>query len=329
MNVLVVDDSLAIAALLCDQLETLGHQVHTAINGALGVERFRSVNPDLVLMDLEMPVMDGLEATRQIRATEAQQRWAWTPVVFLTASSSETNLLKAIEAGADDFLPKSASLPVLIAKMHAMQRIAGLRLALKDANQQLEYMANCDGLTGLANRRALDRRIDQTWASAIAGALPYGLLLADLDHFKRYNDRYGHLAGDECLRAIAKLFQSACTRANEAGIACGAFAARYGGEEFCLAFPSISYLDLERVAEHVLQETRRHAIEHLDNPLTGIVTVSLGLGHADPAEGRVVQLFRQTDQRLYRAKSDGRNTVFPLRGASDTAAVKDTITPNP
>jgi diguanylate cyclase (GGDEF)-like protein len=325
VNVLVIDDSAVIVALLSDRLEAMGHQVHTASNGALGVDRFRAVNPDLVLMDLEMPVMDGFEATGRIRATEAQQRWAWTPVVFLTASSSDDNLLKAIEVGADDFLPKSASLPVLMAKMHAMQRIAGLRLALQEANLQLERMANCDGLTGLANRRALDHRVDETWATAVADALPYGLLLADLDHFKRYNDRYGHLAGDECLRTIAALFQAACTRANESGIASGAFAARYGGEEFCMAFPSIGYADLELMAEYVLQETRRHAIEHLDNPLTGIVTVSLGLGHAEPAEGRVVQLFRQTDQRLYLAKSDGRNTVSPMRGARDNGTATATF----
>ena len=320
MKVLIVEDSAAVAAALSVRLTELGYAVEAARNGEIAVQRVPAIRPDLVLMDLEMPVMDGFEATRRIRATEAQQRWAWTPVVFLTASSSDDNLLKAIEVGADDFLPKSATLPVLTAKMHAMERIAGLRQALQEANAQLERLANCDGLTGLANRRALDHRIDETWARAVSDGRPYGLLLADLDHFKRYNDRYGHLAGDECLRTIAQLFHAACTRANESHIADGAFAARYGGEEFCMVFPAIRHADLERVAEYVLQATRRRAIEHLDNPGTGIVTVSIGLGHADPAQGRVVQLFRQTDQLLYRAKNDGRNTVWPARGVRDTDA---------
>lgn len=156
---------MAIAALLADRLTSLGHEIHTASNGAIGVDSFVSLAPDLVLMDIEMPVLDGFEATRQIRRVEAQQRWSWTPIVFLTASSNDDNLLKAIEAGGDDFLAKSASIPVLLAKMHAMERIAALRRALQEANQQLERMANCDGLTGLANRRLLDEHINESWAS--------------------------------------------------------------------------------------------------------------------------------------------------------------------
>ena len=203
MRVLVVDDSRTITTVFGARLIEFGHEVIIAENGQLAVERFKASAPDLVLMDIEMPVMNGFEAAKQIRAVEATQEWAWTPIIFLTASDTPENLITAIEAGGDDFIPKSAPEGVVQAKMKAMGRIAALRADLSHANCKLAAQASQDGLTGLFNRRYMDLRLDHQWGEAIRCGAPFGLLMMDVDHFKHFNDHYGHLAGDDCLRAIA------------------------------------------------------------------------------------------------------------------------------
>jgi CheY-like chemotaxis protein len=155
MKILIIEDSRAVAAVMAARLSSLGHEVDVAENGAIGVDKFETGQPDLVFMDIEMPVMNGFEATNRIRAHEAKQPWAWTPIIFLTASDTAENLITAIEAGGDDFMSKSVPELVLEAKMKAMARIAALRQRLSFANRKLEEQASRDGLTGLANHRHL------------------------------------------------------------------------------------------------------------------------------------------------------------------------------
>ena len=149
MKILIIEDSRAVAAVMAARLSSLGHEVDVAENGAIGVDKFETGQPDLVFMDIEMPVMNGFEATNRIRAHEAKQPWAWTPIIFLTASDTAENLITAIEAGGDDFMSKSVPELVLEAKMKAMARIAALRQRLSFANRKLEEQASRDGLTGL------------------------------------------------------------------------------------------------------------------------------------------------------------------------------------
>ena len=144
MKILLVDDSRAVSAILAAQLASLGHEVIHAENGQVAYDKFRESQPELVLMDIEMPVMNGFDATNRIRAYETTQKWAWTPIIFLTASDTQENLITAIEAGGDDFLAKGLSEEVLRAKMKAMGRIAALRKMLAIANRQLEYQASRD-----------------------------------------------------------------------------------------------------------------------------------------------------------------------------------------
>jgi PleD family two-component response regulator len=163
MKILLVEDSRAVAALLMARLATFGHEASLAENGQMAFDMFCESPPDLVLMDIELPVMNGFEATHRIRSFEAMQKWAWTPIVFLTASDSQENLVMAIEAGADDYLVKGVSEDVLHAKMKAMARIASLRQMLAIANLKLEQQASRDGLTGLYNRRWMDLNLDHAW----------------------------------------------------------------------------------------------------------------------------------------------------------------------
>ena len=309
MRILLVDDSRAVASVIGARLTTIGHEVTVAENGQVAVHRFRDAHPDLVLMDIEMPVMNGFESAQRIRALEADEDWAWTPIIFLTASDTCENLITAIEAGGDDFLAKSIPESVLEAKMKAMARIAALRAELSRANHKLEALASHDGLTGLFNRRHMDLRLDNLWADAGRVQSPFGLVMIDVDNFKRYNDHYGHQAGDECLRAIARILADVTDKANEAGLSRGAFAARYGGEEFSLILPAVTPEGLERIAMAMVRAVHDAGIEHVENAAWGVVTVSAGGAWVERAEGPLVPLFRKAAARLYEAKRGGRNRV--------------------
>lgn len=307
MKILLVEDTRSMAALMMARLTAYGYEVSLAENGEVAVEQFRATAPDLVLMDIEMPVMNGFEATSRIRAFEAQQKWAWTPVIFLTASDSVENLVQAIEAGGDDFLTKLAPEVVLRSKMKAMTRIAALRQQLSIANRKLEEQASRDGLTGLCNRRYMDLRTDEAWHLATQAGAAFGLLMLDVDNFKKYNDHYGHQMGDDCLRAIARALESVLEASNAAGSTREAFAARYGGEEFAVIIPQTPREIFARLAEDCLVAIREQAITHEKNADWGIATASIGGAWSATAQGAIVSLFRAADANLYRAKESGRN----------------------
>jgi diguanylate cyclase (GGDEF)-like protein len=307
MKILLVDDARSVVQVMTARLGSYGYEVLHAADGQAAVELFASSAPDLVLMDIEMPVMNGFEATNRIRAFEATQQWAWTPVIFLTSSDTVENLVTAIEAGGDDFMSKFVPEPVLHAKMKAMSRIASLRASLSLANRKLQDLASLDGLTGLCNRRSMDLRTDQIWAQALHEHTPVGLLMLDIDNFKKYNDHYGHQAGDDCLRQVARGIESCVALANTQKLTCGAFAARYGGEEFAVVAPGIAVKSLATLAQGIVKTVSHLALTHEKNESWGIVTISVGAAMQEQPAGELVSLFRQADKRLYQAKQQGRN----------------------
>ncbi len=307
MKILLVEDARSVSALMNARLSAFGYEVILAENGQVAVELFRKSAPDLVLMDIEMPVMNGFEATNHIRAIEAKQQWAWTPIIFLTASDTVENLLTAIEAGGDDFIAKSVPEAVLQAKMKAMARIATLRQRLSVANRKLDELANLDGLTGLCNRRSMDLRVDAAWDNAVNTGLAFGLLMLDIDNFKKFNDSYGHLAGDESLRRFAGAIAEVLTKINSKQLIQDAFAARYGGEEFAVILPGVSMEAYTTIAAAIVEAVRQLTIPHEQNANWEIVTVSIGGARVDLASGKIVTLFHMADERLYRAKHMGRN----------------------
>lgn len=304
MKILLVDDARSVVQVMEARLHSYGHDVVHAPNGQVALDRFAQEEPDLVLMDVEMPIMNGFEAAARIRAWEATRQWAWTPIIFLTSSDTTENLVTAIEAGGDDFMSKFAPAAVLEAKMKAMSRIATLRQRLSQANQKLQDLAQRDGLTGLANRRQLDLTVDSWWSQAQAQHLFFGLMLIDIDFFKRYNDHYGHQEGDECLREVAQALQHAV----EGDSMRSRLTARYGGEEFCVVG-----LGVNADAWNALGQALVNAVQFLQRPHAqhtgvGVVTISLGAAVCEVSQAaRVEQLFRLADVRLYRAKELGRN----------------------
>ena len=270
--------------------------------------RFREIPPDLVFMDIEMPGMNGFEVVRQIRAFEATRQWAWTPIIFLTATNTPENLVAAIDAGGDAFIAKSVPAAVFEAKMKAMARIAALRAELSRANRKLANLANLDGLTGLFNRRYMDQRLDELWSILGNEGAPLGLLLVDVDHFKQYNDCYGHLPGDDALRQVAGALARIVEGANAEGLR-EAFVARYGGEEFSVILPRCPAKAFPRIAEALRAGVVGLAIPHESNEPWGRITLSVGGAYQPRAEGALAQLFRKADAKLYEAKRDGRNRV--------------------
>ena len=308
MRVLLVDDSRAIVAAFSARLAAMGHELFSAANGAEAIERFRELSPDLVLMDIEMPVMNGFEAVRHIRALESTRQWAWTPIIFLTATDTPENLVAAIDAGGDAFIAKSVPEAVLAAKMKAMSRIAALRAQLSQANRKLASLASLDGLTGLFNRRYMDQRLDELWDVLCREGAPLGLLMVDVDHFKQYNDRYGHLAGDDTLRQVAAALSRVVEAVSREGLP-DAFVARYGGEEFSVILPRCPAEAFPRIAEALRVEVMTLAIPHERNDSWGGVTLSVGGVYRPRAEGVLAPLFRRADAKLYEAKQNGRNRV--------------------
>ncbi len=307
MKILLVDDSRAVVMVMRARLESFGHEVHYAFDGPSAIDLFRSEAFDLILMDIEMPGMNGFEATTRIRALEGHEPWAWTPIIFVTATDTDSNLVTAIEAGGDDFISKTVSEAVLQAKMKAMSRIAGLRTRLSLANSKLQDQANRDGLTGLLNRRAMDLQVDTLWELATRGGRPFSLLMVDVDHFKKYNDHYGHLAGDHCLRAVASCIDGCVRQAHDDRTAFGAFVARYGGEEFAVVIPDVPAGVHAGLAASLVEAVQALRIPHEQNGDLGVVTISVGGACAEPASGEIKTLFRQADELLYKAKSAGRN----------------------
>lgn len=307
MKILYVEDSPAAAMVMRHRLAGFGHEVLHARDGREAIELFRLAAPELVLMDIEMPGMNGFDASNAIRHIEAEHNGAWTPIIFLTASDTVENLITAIEAGGDDFMAKTVPEPVLHAKMKAMTRIAALRARLSEANQKLQEIANSDGLTGLCNRRSMDRRVDETYGHAAALQYPYGLLMVDIDNFKKYNDHYGHQQGDDCLRQVAQTLQKVVDRLRKPNDSVASFAARYGGEEFAVVLPHVSPERFAQAAEGIVQAVRDLALPHERNAEWGRVTISVGGVYLPCAGGPIFEMFRQADQRLYQAKEQGRN----------------------
>ncbi len=302
MRILIVDDSPSELMVLRARLQRLGHDVVTAPDGKRGLQAYHDARPDLVLLDVVMPDIDGHETARRLRASEAE----WVPIIFLSGRTESADIAAGIEAGGDDYLSKPCEPVVLSAKMRSMQRIAAMRATLLDTTRELERAndalaraAQTDGLTGVGNRRALDAALMREVGRAARARSAVSVLLADVDHFKKYNDRHGHLAGDECLRRVAAALADTVTRPAD-------FLGRYGGEEFCLVLPETPATGAMNVAERA-----RAAVESLaplGAPAGDPVTASIGVASMLPTPGSSpASVLAQADAALYEAKRLGRN----------------------
>jgi diguanylate cyclase (GGDEF)-like protein len=297
MKILVVDDSSIERLFLKHHLGKQGHEVLSAENGAQGLAMFAAAAPDLVLLDTMMPDLDGRETARQIRALSDE----WVPIIFLSGMDKSEDIEAALDAGGDDYLVKPFQPKILDAKIRSMQRIAAMRHKLVEANIKLTHLAEFDGLTGLPNRRQLDQKLQDELSRCSRTGSPLSVILLDIDHFKRCNDTYGHLNGDECLKSLGKILMAEVRRP-------GDLVARYGGEEFCVVLPETPLAGSLAIAEQLRQAVAALAIATERGSVR--LTVSLGVASAIPQPGSVAaDLLKQADAALYRAKAEGRNAV--------------------
>lgn len=303
MKVLLAEDSRTTRAFLQLSIQSAGHVVITAEDGQEALDLLTRHEFDLILLDVIMPKLNGIEAAQRIREY-CDRRDIWIPIVFLTAMSKDDDIVRGIEAGGDDYLVKPVSEAVLNAKLKAMQRIAKMREELAAANAKLRQLSEIDGLTGIANRRRFDFVYLREYRHACRDQQPLSLLLSDIDQFKPYNDRYGHQAGDQCLKQVAKTL--------EHSIRPGDLVARYGGEEFAVILP-----DTTAASAMAIGERLRHAVEALSLPHAdtnnGLVTLSIGAATLDGDYPKTLahpgNLIELADRALYAAKHHGRNRV--------------------
>ena len=287
-KLLVVDDQpINIQALY--QVFSADHQVYMATSGEAALAACRDKQPDLVLLDVEMPDMDGYAVCTRLKADDATSH---IPVIFVTAHNDAAAETRGLEVGAMDFISKPFNPQVVRARVKT-------HVTLKRQSDLLQKMVFVDGMTGVYNRRYFDKHLEAEYRRSQRNDTPLSLLLIDVDDFKRYNDRYGHQAGDDCLRRVADLLKCCLRRPAD-------FVARYGGEEFACLLPEIPYANALQFAQYLEQQVRSLKIEHLDSRAGPGVTVSVGVAGSSRAVADATALVALADTALYRAKSEGR-----------------------
>jgi diguanylate cyclase (GGDEF)-like protein len=301
-KILLVDDQ-PINIQVLHQAFAADHDVCMATSGAQALAVCSSQQPDLILLDIEMPAMDGFEVCRRLKADPSTRD---IPVIFVTAHVDDATQVFGLELGAVDFISKPINLKIVRARVN-------IHLTLKYQSDLLRRFAYIDGLTGVHNRRYFDERLINEWGRAARNSTAISLLLLDVDFFKRYNDHYGHQAGDDCLRRVAAGLASGLKRPAD-------MLARYGGEEFVCLLPDTDLSGALQLAEQLGAQIAALQIAHADSAVGGYVTVSLGVctKPAGVTGGSVVELLRQADVQLYKAKQGGRNRSCAAQFVSES-----------
>ncbi len=293
MRILVVADQETFGPALSETLRRLGHEPTLIASSVVAMEQIALEDWRLVIADWPMPEIDGPEFCRGIRAVKPHP---YTYIMMVTSPADHHDRLQALAAGADDFLTKPVDDEELAVRLAIAGHILEVQADLEEKNARLVEIANLDPLTGLANRRRLAEGIDAA-VSASAVCAPCSVLALDVDHFKSFNDEFGHLAGDEVLRLVAATL-SANTRSSD-------LVARFGGDEFIILLPGVDRAAAEKVAESL-----RVAIESRDWPHRA-VTASFGIATAPnkAVQAEIAGLVSCAHRALYRSKQCGRNRV--------------------
>ncbi|MFP5513447.1 MAG: diguanylate cyclase domain-containing protein, partial [Alphaproteobacteria bacterium] len=264
-KILVVDDIPSNVHVLSRILKD-DYDIYFATDGEKALDLVQARMPDLVLLDIMMPGMDGFEVCRRIKADPATHD---IPVIFISAKSEVEDETRGLEVGAIDFITKPISPPIVKARVRN-------HLLLKRQTDLLRSLSFLDGLTGIANRRRFDDAMTREWRRCARSHLPLSLIILDVDHFKTFNDQYGHQVGDECLRVVAEVLSDRTRRPSD-------LVARYGGEEFVCLLPETDGPGATRVAEGFRGGVAERRIPHAQSPVAPFVTISLGVATVIPS----------------------------------------------
>ncbi|MCK5778006.1 MAG: diguanylate cyclase [Rhodospirillales bacterium] len=291
-KILIVDDEPLNIEVMSGALEELG-DIMFAINGEEAIQLALSEKPDIIVLDIMMPGMDGYETCRRLKDNPETEN---IPVIFATAMTDRADEAKGFDLGAVDYVTKPIVLPIVVARVRN-------HLQLKRYRDYLETIAFVDGLTGIPNRRSFDQHIRSEWQRGTRTNGELSLLLIDIDHFKQYNDTYGHQAGDACLTLVAKALSSSVHRP-------GDLVARYGGEEFVCVLPSTNLDGAELIGSTLREAVNFLKIPHKSSSVCGHVTISVGGAWVQLDQSKEIgDLISAADENLYKSKSDGRDRV--------------------
>lgn len=313
IKVLLVDDQFLVGeAVRRALLHEPTVEFHYCANPMEAIRVAKEFRPTVILQDLIMPNVNGLDLVRQFRADQATMG---TPIIVLSSKGESIVKSDAFKAGANDYLVKLPDQIELIARIryhsmayvHQLQRDEAYRALresqqqLMETNRELERLTNVDGLTGLSNRRYFNEYMIAEWKRAVRSRKPLSVLMIDVDHFKLYNDTYGHLGGDDVLRKVAHALKESCRRSTDV-------AARYGGEEFAIVLPETPFAELQRLGEKVCEAVEALGLPHSASSAGRCVTISVGGATTVPQLGEAFSpLIDAADKALYEAKRAGRN----------------------
>ncbi len=318
-DILIVDDTPANLDLLSSMLSEKGYRFRVATSGPRAIAAATSARPDLIMLDITMPDMDGYEVCRRLKSDPAT---ADVPVIFISALGEALDKVRAFEAGGADYVPKPLQFEEVLARIEHQLRISRLQRSLEarneelatmnamlleisqqleKANLELERLSTTDVLTGIANRRSFHEVLDREWRRCRRGNGPLSLVMIDIDCFKQFNDSYGHQKGDDCLAAVAGAIRDSLQRA-------GDFVARYGGEELVVVLPHMESGDAFDLANRLCEAVSALGIQHEHSTAAAHVSISAGVATMTPDEtNNEGLLISAADSALYAAKRHGRN----------------------
>ena len=291
-TILVIDDDQITVDLIITMFTTTT-TVLTALNGETGLATASNDKPDLIILDALIPDMGGYDICARLKAMPETEN---IPVIFLSTDKQTEDELNALDLGAIDFISKPIVPEILKARIKN-------HMSQKRDRDKLEMMSAVDALTAVPNRRRFDEYLYQEWRRAIRNKYPLSLLMLDIDHFKSYNDTYGHQKGDKCLWAVTREIERHLRRPSD-------MVARYGGEEFSVILPDTPSSSAFELARRIWSGVGNLNIEHTGAPYVGHLTISIGLASTIPdGEQKLSQFIEIADQNLYKSKDSGRNRI--------------------
>lgn len=328
-DILVIDDKPENLRLLSIMLDRQGYEVRKAINGKLGLRAAQTISPDIILLDINMPEMDGYQVCQ---ALKADPNTCKIPVIFISALDEVLDKVKAFKIGGNDYITKPFQIEEVSARIENQLSIRRLQMQLEQQkqeleakniqlqkqiryrsiaedkmlvlNQKLQVLANIDSLTQIPNRHRFKEFFQREWQRMNQQKSPLAVILCDIDYFKKYNDSFGHQAGDNCLQKVARAISDAVQNPSD-------LVARYGGEEFVVILPNTEGYGALKVAEAIRQNVERLQLDHSQSNISKFVTLSLGVAYLVPNQDNSQELLlANADQALYEAKQKGRNQAI-------------------
>lgn len=325
-DILVVDDRPENLRVVSEFLKDRGYRVRKALNGELALISCQKCLPDIILLDINMPDMDGYQVCQRLKLDEKTRH---IPVIFISILDETSDKVKAFSIGGVDYITKPLNFEELVMRVENQLTIKRLQLSLQEknqlleaqndilvqeikrrqqaeenlqaANEKLQKLVSLDSLTGIANRRHFDEYLQREWLRSAREKIPLSLIMCDIDYFKFYNDTYGHLAGDDCLKQVARTISSTVKRPAD-------LVARYGGEELAVILPNTNFYGAMGVARNIQFNLKQLKIVHRSSPIGDYITLSMGVYTSVAIyQDSPYFLIEGADKALYEAKRQGRD----------------------